>query len=123
MMRYQASTYYISMLPSATEISKKCLITGQPEPFKGSAYEGPVKGVWESALKDKKVHYLPHIGALRAVRTQEHDVYFLNYLPIDIAFHQDLYLQCILFPNISHRFLVMPELLHHVLFVSIFSFS
>lgn len=85
----QETAYYLSMLPSATEISKKCLITGQPGPFEGTAYEGPVKQVWESALKGRKVCYLPHIGALRRVKQQEHDVYFLNYLPIDIAFHQD----------------------------------
>ena len=30
-------TFYLSMLPSCTEISKKCLLTGQPDPFRGDS--------------------------------------------------------------------------------------
>jgi len=81
--------YYVSMLPSCTEVSKKCLFTGQPEPFKGTAYGKVVEKTWKQALKNRRVRYLAHIGALRAIKRREHDVYFLNYLPLDIAFHQD----------------------------------
>ena len=81
--------YFISMLPSCTEISKKSLLLGQPEPFPGTAYGKDVEETWEKALNGRPVRYLPHIGALRAIKDREHDVYFLNYLPIDIAFHQD----------------------------------
>lgn len=81
--------YYVSMLPSCTEVSKKCLLTGQPEPFQGTAYEKTVQQTWEQALTGRRVCYLPHIGALRAIKRREHDVYFLNYLPLDVAFHQD----------------------------------
>ncbi len=82
-------TYYVSMLPSCTEISKKCLFVGQPEPFAGTSYEKPVQETWEQALRGRRALYLPHIGALRAIKRREHDVYFLNYLPLDMAFHQD----------------------------------
>jgi hypothetical protein len=85
----QDVAYYVSMLPSCTEVSKKCLFVGQPEPFTGTSYEKVVEETWGKALGGCRVRYLPHIGALRAVKRREHDVYFLNYLPLDIAFHQD----------------------------------
>lgn len=81
--------YYFSMLPSCTEVSKKCLFVGQPEPFPGTSYEKAVEETWSKALNGRRVRYLPHVGALRAVKRREHDVYFLNYLPLDMAFHQD----------------------------------
>ena len=81
--------YYVSMLPSCTEVSKKSLILAQPEPFHGTAYEKVVEHTWSKALNNRRIRYLPHIGALRDIKQREHDVYFLNYLPIDIAFHQD----------------------------------
>jgi hypothetical protein len=81
--------YYVSMLPSCTEVSKRSLFTGQPEPFAGTAYQKVVEETWQQALGGRRVRYLPHIGALRAVKRREHDVYMLNYLPVDMAFHQD----------------------------------
>jgi hypothetical protein len=81
--------YYVSMLPSCTEVSKKSLILAQPEPFKGTAYEKTVEDTWSKALNGRRVRYLPHIRGLREIKQREHDLYFLNYLPIDIAFHQD----------------------------------
>ena len=85
----EALAYYVSMLPSCTEVSKKCLFVGQPEPFTGTSYEKIVEETWGQALSGRRVRYLPHIGALRAVKRREHDVYFLNYLPLDMTFHQD----------------------------------
>ncbi len=85
----QDVAYYVSMLPSCTEISKKCLFVGQPEPFVGTSYEKVVEETWAKALSGRRVRYLPQVGALRAVKRREHDVYFLNYLPLDMAFHQD----------------------------------
>jgi len=81
--------YYVSMLPSCTEVSKKSLVLAQPEPFSGTAYEKNVEETWTNALNGRRVRYLPHIRALREIKQRDHDVYFLNYLPIDIAFHQD----------------------------------
>lgn len=85
----EGTQYYVAMLPSCTEVSKKCLFTGQPEPFNGTAYEKPVQETWSKALNGRQVVYLPHVGALRAIKQRQHDVYFLNYLPLDIALHQD----------------------------------
>ena len=80
---------HLAMLPSCTEVSKKCLFIAQPEPFSGTAYEKPTLEAWGPALGGRRVCYLPHVGALRSVKRQEHDVYFLNYLPVDEALHDD----------------------------------
>ena len=85
----QETTSYLSMLPSCTEVSKKCLFVAQPEPFSGTAYQKPILAAWEPTLNGRRVCYLPHIGAMRSVKRRKHDVYFLNYLPIDRALHDD----------------------------------
>ncbi len=85
----EQSIPYLAMLPSCTEVSKKCLFIGQPEPFSGTAYERPTLEAWEPVLGGRRVRYLPHVGALRSVKRQQHDVYFLNYLPVDEALHDD----------------------------------
>ena len=79
--------YCIATLPSCTEVSKKCLITGHYAPFKGSAYQSPVEEAWTGRL-NRRVKYLANIGEFRQVLKREHDVYFLNYLPLDITLHQ-----------------------------------
>jgi len=83
------SVPHLATLPSCTEVSKKCLFVGQPEPFRGTAYEKPTLAAWEPVLGGRRVRYLSGIGALRSVRRQEHDVYFLNYTPVDQALHDD----------------------------------
>lgn len=80
-------SYCFSMLPSCTEVSKKCLITGHYAPFNESAYQFPVETVWTGRL-GRKVKYLANIGEFRLVLKREYDVYFLNYLPLDITLHQ-----------------------------------
>jgi hypothetical protein len=79
--------YCFSMLPSCTEVSKKCLITGHYAPFAGTSYQLPVEKTWSERL-GRKVKYLSNIGELRLVSKREHDIYFLNYLPLDITLHQ-----------------------------------
>jgi hypothetical protein len=46
----QANAAYLTMLPTATEVSKKCMAVGQPRPFAGTAYEKPVEKTWGAAL-------------------------------------------------------------------------
>lgn len=80
-------SYCFSMLPSCTQVSKKCLITGHYAPFAESAYQASVEGTWSKRLA-KKVRYLANIGDFRTITQRDHDVYFLNYLPLDITLHQ-----------------------------------
>lgn len=79
--------YCISMLPSCTEVSKRCVMTGHYIPFADGSYQSPIENIWGERL-GRKVKYVPNIGELRAVASREHDVYFLNYLPLDIVMHQ-----------------------------------
>ncbi|MBC8254081.1 MAG: PglZ domain-containing protein [Ardenticatenia bacterium] len=83
----QRLSYCLSMLPSCTAVSKKCLMTGHYAPFEGTAYKKPVEDAWSTRL-DRLVSYLGSIGELRTISKREHDVYFLNYLPLDITLHQ-----------------------------------
>jgi hypothetical protein len=76
----------LSMLPTFTEVSKKCIITGHYEPFQGS-YSDAVRSAWEPKL-EKRVCYLANIQELRQTTERLHDVYFLNYIPIDYILHQ-----------------------------------
>jgi len=86
---YQQKMHHcFSHLPSCTEVSKKAIITGHFAPFKETSYENQVENVWENRL-GKKVKYLSDISSLREVSKLEHDVYFLNYLPLDITLHQN----------------------------------
>ncbi len=80
--------YCISMLPSFTQVSKKCIITGHYAPFIEGSYNGAVENTWAAKL-GKKVRYLANVSELRKVTSREHDVYFLNYLPIDFTLHQE----------------------------------
>jgi hypothetical protein len=85
-----ALSYCFSMLPSCTLVSKKCLITGHYAPFDGTAYKKPVEQAWSTRL-NRPVLYVGSIGELRSISQKQHDVYFLNYLPLDISLHQSEY--------------------------------
>lgn len=82
----QDMQHCLAMLPTFTEVSKKCIITGHYEPFDGS-YSDAVRSAWETKL-GKRVCYLANIVDLRQTTERNHDVYFLNYIPIDFVLHQ-----------------------------------
>jgi hypothetical protein len=84
----QQMDYCFSMLPSCTEVSKKCVITGHYQPFQETSYKNQVEKTWDIRLK-KKILYISNIGEFRGISKREHDIYFLNYLPLDITLHQD----------------------------------
>ena len=85
----QANAAYLSMLPTATEVSKKCMAVGQPRPFAGTAYEKPVEKTWAQHFSGKRVKYIPYVGDVKGIHQHEHDIYVLNYTPIDEALHGD----------------------------------
>ncbi len=80
-----------SLIPTATEVGKAALIAGQGDQidFSNERYAELVANAWGPTLHGKKVKYLQYIGELQQERTLTHGVYFLNYLPIDLALHQD----------------------------------
>jgi hypothetical protein len=87
----QASEPLLSLIPTATEVGKASLIasTGDQTDLPSDTYAGLVKKEWGSVLGGKSTAYLPFIGELQNLTAREHDVYFLNYLPIDQALHED----------------------------------
>ncbi|MEA3376466.1 MAG: PglZ domain-containing protein, partial [Chloroflexota bacterium] len=82
------TTPYLSMLPTCTEVSKKCLFTGSHSPFERTAYGRPILDTWSANLKDRTLAYVPHLGALKEVAAQRPDVAFLNHVLIDDTLHR-----------------------------------
>ncbi len=80
-----------SLIPTATHISKRALIAGQGDQvdFNDAHYPTVVAKTWEPLLGKKKARYLQNIGELQKERSLTHSVYFLNYLLLDMALHQD----------------------------------
>lgn len=83
----QEVDYCLATLPTFTEIGKKSIITGHYSAFLGTDYALKLETTWKARL-NKRILYIPNIHALREISHREHDVYFLNYLPIDITLHQ-----------------------------------
>ncbi len=82
------TTPYLSMLPTCTEVSKKCLFTGSHSPFERTAYERPILDAWSPRLKNRHLAYVPNLGALKEVAAQRPDVAFLNHVLIDNTLHR-----------------------------------
>lgn len=82
---------YLSMIPTETEICKKCLLSGEPErnSIRNKTYKQIIEDDWSKFMKGKKFKYLSNLGALNSIRKAEHDVYFLNYRSIDELLHKD----------------------------------
>jgi len=82
---------YFSMIPTETEVCKKCLFSGESErnSLGNKTYERIIEKDWSGFMGSKKFIYLPNLGALNKIRRVEHDVYFLNYLSIDELLHED----------------------------------
>ena len=84
----QSFRYCISMLPTFTEVSKRSIIVGHYRPFPPQqSYAQAVEETWSKKL-GKSAGYLPNISALRRVTARSHEVYFLNYLPVDFTLHE-----------------------------------
>jgi hypothetical protein len=78
-----------SLMPTATEVGKAALIamTGDQIDVQPSTYPGLVQEKWSTGKR--KAEYLPNIGALQQLAILDKDVYFLNFLPVDEALHQN----------------------------------
>jgi len=87
----QASEPLLSLIPTATEVGKASLIAslGDQADLPTDTYSSLVKKEWGSLFSGKSAMYLPYIGDLQSLTVREHNIYFLNYLPIDQALHDD----------------------------------
>lgn len=81
---------YLAMLPSETEISKKCLLAGAVgyQAIDDKTYKGMIEKGWVPYFNDKAFRYISDIGSLSAIETIDAASYVVNYLAIDKALHK-----------------------------------
>jgi len=80
---------YLSMVPSETEISKKCLLSGSPSysEIDDKTYKAIIEKGWVPYFNQADFQYLSEIGKLKNLQNFEAQVYVVNILAIDKAFH------------------------------------
>ncbi|KPL79361.1 hypothetical protein ADN01_14445 [Levilinea saccharolytica] len=81
---------YLAMLPSETEISKKCLLAGAVgyQAIDDKTYKGMIEKGWVPYFSDHAFRYISDIGSLSAIETIEAATYVVNYLAVDKALHK-----------------------------------
>ena len=81
---------YLAMLPSETEISKKCLLAGAVgyQAIDDKTYKGMIEKGWVPYFNDNAFRYISDIGSLSAIETIDAATYVVNYLAVDKALHQ-----------------------------------
>jgi hypothetical protein len=80
---------YISMLPSTTEISKKCLLAGTPTygEINNTYYTSIVEKGWVPFFENASFQYVSDHKKFEQISNLEYQTYVLNYLPLDSAMH------------------------------------
>jgi len=80
-----------SPIPTATEVSKWCLVAGEPElgQVQGYSYEDILDKDWRGHFKGYQVTYLPWLEKLKERQRFDEDLILLNYLPVDDVLHKD----------------------------------
>ena len=81
---------YLAMLPSETEISKKCLLAGAVgyQAIDDKTYKGMIEKGWVPYFNDNAFRYISDIGSLSAIETIDAATYVVNYLAVDKALHK-----------------------------------
>lgn len=82
---------YLSMIPSITEISKKCLLSGKSEykNIDNKNYINIVNKGWVPYFeKNKEFKYIPNINKFYELRDFRENAFFINYLPLDRSLHK-----------------------------------
>ena len=87
----QDSRPTLSLIPTATEVGKPCLIagTGDVGELPESSYADLVAKEWNPLLHGGTAGYLATVGDLQELRTLQHTLYFLNFTQTDSALHED----------------------------------
>ena len=83
---------YLSMIPSDTETSKRCLFAGQPkvtdiDPL--ADYDSLVSKEWQKDFPQRRFIYLQSTLDLEEAKASTGDVVLVNCTQIDAALHQD----------------------------------
>ena len=80
---------YLSMLPSETEISKKCLLAGTPSynDIDNKTYKNIIEKGWVPYFNNATFQYMSDPGKLADIEEITGHTYVVNYLAIDKALH------------------------------------
>jgi hypothetical protein len=88
--RLVRDTPYFSMIPSDTEISKRCLLSGQPKASEvPSDYDSLVSNEWPPYFPNRHFIYLSNSLELETLTASSKDIVFVNCIQIDHVLHQD----------------------------------
>ncbi|MCX6054118.1 MAG: PglZ domain-containing protein [Chloroflexi bacterium] len=81
---------YLAMIPSETEISKKCLLAGAVgyQAIDDKTYKGMIEKGWVPYFKDNAFRYISDIGSLNGISAIDATTYMVNYLAVDKALHK-----------------------------------
>jgi len=81
---------YLAMVPSETEISKKCLLSGAVgyQKIDDKSYKGIIEKGWVPFFDNCAFRYFSDIGELSKVQHIDSAAYMVNYLAVDKALHQ-----------------------------------
>ena len=81
---------YFAMLPTETEISKKCLLSGSVgyTDIDETGYKGIIEKGWVPYFQDASFRYIMDLGSLKKVENIDATTYVVNYLAIDNALHK-----------------------------------
>jgi hypothetical protein len=81
---------YLAMLPTETEISKKCLLAGAVgyAELDNKTYSGIIEKGWVPYFNDQAFRYISDIGSLDKIEEIDASTYVVNYLAVDKALHK-----------------------------------
>ena len=81
---------YLAMLPTETEISKKCLLSGAVgyTTIDAKSYKGILEKGWVPYSNENAFRYISDIGKLNQVGKLDARAYVVNYLAIDKILHK-----------------------------------
>lgn len=81
---------YLAMLPTETEISKKCLLSGEVgyTQIDDTSYKKILEKGWVPYFNDNAFRYISDIGKLSQVSSLDARVYVVNYLAVDKNLHK-----------------------------------
>jgi hypothetical protein len=81
-----------TLLPSETDTCKRCLLFGTPTraDLGADQYASALPSHWQRYLTGRRVAYVPDLSRLDGITRLSHDVFVLNYLPIDKTLHQSV---------------------------------
>jgi len=81
---------YFSMIPSDTEVSKRCLLSGQPKASEVlSDYDSLLSNEWPRYFPDRRFMYLRSPLELETLAASFKDVVFVNCIQTDNILHED----------------------------------